>query len=136
MCFSAFLLLVSLLALACFSPLVAQPRKDACNTDAVFEQVNTQLAAHQYDLAARSLDGIRSCPALSDMETFQLGWLYGRARHFDVALKVFDRVPESVPDRPTHDFAIALVSLNWATIAVLPTCLLRSIRPGWLIRNR
>jgi tetratricopeptide (TPR) repeat protein len=42
------------------------------------------------------------------MTSFQMGWLYGRARHFDSALKVFSHVPESVPDRSTHDFAVAL----------------------------
>jgi tetratricopeptide (TPR) repeat protein len=106
MFFSAYPFLLSLLVLA------AQARKDACNTAAVFAQVDTQLAAHQYDLATRSLDGIRSCPMLSDIETFQLGWLYGRARHFDVALKVFERVPANVPDRPTHDFAVALTQFE------------------------
>ena len=69
--------------------------------------MNAQLAAHDYDMAAHSLDELHACAALSDLELFEVGWLYGRARHFDAALKVFAHVPESVPDRATH-FAIAL----------------------------
>jgi tetratricopeptide (TPR) repeat protein len=37
-----------------------------------------------------------------------LGWLYGRAKRFDEALKVFEAVPRDVPDPLTHDYAIAL----------------------------
>ena len=79
-----------------------------CNANAAFEKINNQLASRQYELAAQSLNEVRNCPALSDGDLFQIGWLYGRARHFDDALKIFARVPERVPDRSTHDFAVAL----------------------------
>jgi tetratricopeptide (TPR) repeat protein len=100
MSFSAFFIAMSLLS--------SQSEKTNCDTRAVFEQINAQLAARQYESATHLLDGIRGCSGLSDLEWFELGWLYGRARRFDIALKVFGRVPENVPDRSTHDFAVAL----------------------------
>src|SRR6202012_185270 len=66
------------------------------------------IAAHHYEAAAHSLDEIRHCPGLSNLDSFELGWLYGKARHFDAALAIFQRLPSDVPDRSTHDFAVAL----------------------------
>lgn len=97
-----------MIALASSSCVTGQTQEAACNPGTMFDPVSAQLAAHDYELAAHSLDVIRECPGLSDLQSFQLGWLYGRARHFDSALKVFRNVPENVPDRATHDFAVAL----------------------------
>ncbi|MGA7415888.1 MAG: tetratricopeptide repeat protein [Bryobacteraceae bacterium] len=54
------------------------------------------------------MDKVRNCGNLSAIRTFQLGWLYGRARHFEAALKIFDRVPPDIPDPITHAYAVAL----------------------------
>jgi len=70
------------------------------------------LAKGEYDRAASALDEFRACPARSPLETFQLGWLYGRARRFDTALKIFNALPPDVPDRLTHDYAIALTQFE------------------------
>ncbi len=66
------------------------------------------LAQKQYAEATRSLDQLRNCTQLGTPDQFELGWLYGRARHFDTALKIFDQVPADFPDRLTHDYAVAL----------------------------
>jgi tetratricopeptide (TPR) repeat protein len=108
MCFRSLFHAASLLALASSVFAEGQTAKGTCDVGAAFERANAQLAAHQYEGAAHSLDEIRDCSGLSSLESFQLGWLYGRARHFDTALKIFDRVPEDVPDRSTHGFAVAL----------------------------
>lgn len=54
------------------------------------------------------LNVFRACPNRSPLETFQLGWLYGRAKRFDQALNIFETVPHDVPDALTHDYAVAL----------------------------
>ena len=92
------------------SSLRAQPmaQSQECNASTVFQRTNTLLGDKQYDQAAKSLDPLRACPRLSPVETFQMGWLYGRARRFDIALKIFNTVPRDVPDPLTHDYAIAL----------------------------
>lgn len=93
-----------LMLLACI-PAAAQ---SACNANPVLEKVKIELASHQYEQAARSLGEIRDCAELSNTALFEIGWLYGRARHFDDSLKVFARIPENVPDRATHSYAVAL----------------------------
>lgn len=45
---------------------------------------------------------------MTPLESFEMGWLYGRARQFRTALTVFDRVPPEIPDRLTHGYAVAL----------------------------
>ena len=82
--------------------------QESCAANEIFGKVNDLLAQRNYEAGARTLDQLRACPRLSPLETFEMGWLYGRARHFDVALKLFDRVPPTIPDRLTHGYAIAL----------------------------
>jgi tetratricopeptide (TPR) repeat protein len=86
----------------------SSPGVQSCDGSAVVQRVNSMLAKKEYDRAARALDEFRACPARSPLETFQLGWLYGRARRFDTALKIFNALPSDVPDRLTHDYATAL----------------------------
>src|SRR5579863_9052137 len=95
-------LALSLVICASCMPVAGQPGIDTCDAGAIFAKVNTQLAEHQYEAAASHLDQLQMCPGLSDLQLFEVGWLYGRARHFDAALKIFNRVPEGVPDRATH----------------------------------
>lgn len=100
-------LLLLLLASIPLNGQVAQ-RPPSCNPAGAFDKASSLLATRQYDEAASALDRVGSCGNLSAIEMFQLGWLYGRARHFDAALKTFDRVPSDVPDPITHAYAIAL----------------------------
>jgi len=89
-----------------------QSKPGKCDASAIFQRANSQLSLHQFEQAVHSLDEIQTCSTLSPLESFQLGWLYGRARHFKSALKVFSRVPEAVPNRATHDFAVALTQFE------------------------
>ena len=92
----------------------SSPSVQSCDASAVVQRVNSMLAEKEYDRAARALDEFRACPAHSPLETFQLGWLYGRARRFDTALKIFNALPSDVPDRLTHDYATALSKFELA----------------------
>lgn len=85
-----------------------------CNAAGTFEKVTGLLQNKNYDGASQLLDKLRNCPELSATETFQTGWLYGRARRFDTALKLFRFVPAEVPDRLTHQYAIALSKFELA----------------------
>ncbi len=84
-----------------------QPDRN-CDAATLFSQVNTLLGRKEYAQAAKILDQLQACPNRSPLEAFQLGWLYGRARRFDTALKIFNTVPADVPDSLTHNYAIAL----------------------------
>jgi tetratricopeptide (TPR) repeat protein len=70
--------------------------------------VKQLLQAKSYDNAAASLGKLKECGNLSPLQLFEVGWLYGRARHFKEALSVFQSVPDDVPDRPSHQYAVAL----------------------------
>lgn len=96
---------ILLLATAVAHVCVAQTR---CDPDAAFRSAQNLLAARQYEQAANALNGLRRCVTLSNLQMFEMGWLYGRARRFDVALEVFGKIPEDVPDRQTHGYAVAL----------------------------
>jgi len=62
----------------------------------------------QYDQAQARLGALYSCHNLSSLESFNVGWLYGRARNFQRALEIFQTVPSNVPDPRTHQYAIGL----------------------------
>ncbi len=95
-------LLNTLLAFICYS----QP--NTCNPATFFDRANQLLSEKQYDKAATILDQLPGCSHLSPLETFQMGWLYGRARQFSKALETFGQVPPDIPDRLTHSYAVAL----------------------------
>jgi tetratricopeptide (TPR) repeat protein len=86
----------------------AGQQSESCDADAVFGTAKGLLAKKEYEQAAKALDALRGCPKLSSLQTFERGWLYGRARHFDASLREFGKVPPDVPDRLTHGYAIAL----------------------------
>jgi tetratricopeptide (TPR) repeat protein len=92
--------------LACSCKL-AMPRT-ICDTKALFENANTFVQRRQYKEAAAALNVLNECPNLSAVERFNIGWLYGRARDFNTALAVFKTVPDDVPDRLMHRYAVAL----------------------------
>ena len=85
-----------------------KPIVSSCQASAIFTQAKEFLLQKHYEESARLLDQLKNCPGLSPLETLQWGWLYGRARQFEAALKIFDRVPPGVPDPLTHAYAIAL----------------------------
>jgi tetratricopeptide (TPR) repeat protein len=86
----------------------AQQQTGACDANTVFERVYQLIGNRQYNQAGLLLDGFRACTVRSPLESFEMGWLYGRARRFGDALKIFESVPADVPDKLTHNYAIAL----------------------------
>jgi tetratricopeptide (TPR) repeat protein len=127
MCISWMRSLAALIGLAAVS-FGAAPQNSGCDATAIFVSVSSLLQSRNYEGAARALDGLDRCPDLSAIETFQMGWLYGRARRFNTALKIFHSVSEDVPDRLTHQYAIALSQFELSdyrsaadTLAVLPS---------------
>ncbi len=85
-----------------------------CPANSLFDQAKALLAQKQYSEAAKALDQLEHCPQLSPLETFEMGWLYGRARQFQTAVDTFDRVSPTIPDRLTHAYAIALSQFELA----------------------
>src|SRR3984957_5681839 len=84
--------------------LAAEP----CHLNAEFAQVDRLLAKRDYQNARAILAQLQGCPNLSQRAAFNIGWLYGRARDFSQAMKIFQSIPSDVPDRLTHGYAIAL----------------------------
>src|SRR5690348_7561733 len=87
---------------------VSYSQVNSCNHAALFGQIDQLLSEKKYDQATQALDQLRNCSGLTPLETFQAGWLYGRARHFDKALEVFHHIASDVPDPLTHGYAVAL----------------------------
>jgi tetratricopeptide (TPR) repeat protein len=78
----------------------------------VFRLVDVALKRQQYEEAERNLDRLLGCKALRPIDTFNLGWLYGRAHNFRKALSEFNSVNGDVPDKKTHQYAIALAQFE------------------------
>ncbi len=86
----------------------AVPAPHTCQADQVFQRADGLLKMKNYQEAERVLDQLQGCTKLSPIQAFNLGWLYGRAHDSKKALKTFEAVPPDVPDRGTHQYAIAL----------------------------
>src|ERR1700747_2195407 len=82
----------------------ASPTAPSCNAAQTFSNVDEQLKNERYGEARTMLDSLRSCPTLSNIEQFNLGWLYGRSRDFHTALTIFNSLPADVPDPLTHQY--------------------------------
>jgi tetratricopeptide (TPR) repeat protein len=106
--YNGIITLVACLLLAMPTQLSASPTPASCNATQAFASVDQQLKNKRYEEAKAALDNLRSCPSLSNMEKFNLGWLYGRSRDFHTALTIFNSLPADVPDPSTHQYAIAL----------------------------
>lgn len=106
--FNGITTLVASFLLAMSLQLSASPTVTSCNAAQVFASVEEQLKNKRYEEAKAGLDSLRSCPSLSNIEKFNVGWLYGRARDFHTALTIFNSLPADVPDPSTHQYAIAL----------------------------
>jgi tetratricopeptide (TPR) repeat protein len=105
---------ICLMACGCTLLALAQDVFAGCEGAAGITLAERLLQDKRYDEAARALDTARNCGRFSAAETFQLGWLYGRARRFADALKVFETVPDDVPDRVSHQYAVALSNFELA----------------------
>jgi tetratricopeptide (TPR) repeat protein len=90
----------------------AQDYGPTCAAQNVFRIADAELRRKRYDQAERELDSLRSCEALSSVDIFNLGWLYGRAHNFKKALSEFNRVGQDVPNPRTHQYAIALAQFE------------------------
>jgi tetratricopeptide (TPR) repeat protein len=90
----------------------ATPPQPACDAEQAFKTANDLLKSKQYEEAARTLTQVQGCPNLTPIQRFNLGWLYGRAHDSRSALKNFQLVPADVPDRVTHQYAIALSEME------------------------
>jgi len=93
------------------APSIAQQGKD-CVPDKTFAQVGSLLEKQDYQAAKSLLQGLESCPHLLPVQRFNVGWLYGKAHDSSDALKIFKSLPDDVPDRLTHGYAIALASFE------------------------
>lgn len=102
--------LPSILALLLCGLFVAsgQPAVRECDEAAIFQSADRLIRNREYEHASELLKEFEACPTRKPLDTFQLAWLYGRARRFDHALKLFEGVPHDVPDPATHDYAVAL----------------------------
>lgn len=86
----------------------ANEEANACDAQATFQSVHDLLRNAQYDLAVTMLSRLRKCQNLSPVQTFEMGWLFGRSRRFATALEIFDKLPPDIPDQATHNYAVAL----------------------------
>lgn len=106
--FNGMITLVACFLLTMPAQVNASPTAASCNAGQIFARVDEQLKNKRYEEARAALDSVRSCPSLSNIEKFNLGWLYGRSRDFHTALTIFNLLPADVPDPLTHQYAIAL----------------------------
>lgn len=89
-------------------PAGAQTPVRECDESAIYQRADQLVRNREFEQASELLKQFEVCPGRKPLDTFQLAWLYGRARQFDHALKLFDTVPHDVPDPATHDYAVAL----------------------------
>lgn len=89
----------------------AQPEK-VCNAHNVFEKASILLKQREYEQARSALNQLEGCHNLSPVDTFNLGWLYGRAHDFNTALRIFKSTSSNVPNQLTHQYAVALAEFE------------------------
>jgi tetratricopeptide (TPR) repeat protein len=108
------LLLAGVLCL--FAPTVSHAAQDekACVPEKSFVKVGSLLENKDNQGAKALLRSLEACPHLSQLQRFNLGWLYGQSHDFSDALKIFESVQPNMPDRLTHAYAIALVQFELA----------------------
>ncbi len=106
------LLLAAALCLVVSSLSAAAQEEPSCLPAKTFAHVGALLEKQDYPRAKTLLRGLEACPHLAPRERFNAGWLYGRAHDSLDALRIFHSVPADVPDRLTHDYAIALADFE------------------------
>jgi tetratricopeptide (TPR) repeat protein len=100
--------------LGLFMPTVSPAAQDEqpCTPERNFAKVGYLLEKKDSQGAKVLLRHLETCPQLSPVQRFNVGWLYGKAHDFSDALKIFKSVQPDVPDRLTHAYAIALVHFD------------------------
>ena len=84
------------------------PLHSVCSAEQAFKTADDLIKSKQFDQAAKALTLVQSCPNLTPIQRFNLGWLFGRAHDSRSALRNFELVPADVPNVATHQYAIAL----------------------------
>src|SRR6516165_8002064 len=92
----------------------ALPAETSCDFEPQITAIQDLIRNRNYEGSVARLDKLRHCENISPIQKFQIGWLYGRARHFSEALAIFKSVPEDVPDRQSHRYAVALSTFETA----------------------
>jgi tetratricopeptide (TPR) repeat protein len=82
--------------------------ESACDVPGKLASVEHLLRSHDFAAGIAALNQVETCNNLSPVERFRMGWLYGRARHFSEALRMFSSVPDNLPDPQSHSYAVAL----------------------------
>jgi Flp pilus assembly protein TadD len=82
--------------------------KFGCDAPSVFKEADQLLKVKRYDETQVLLASLARCHGLSPLNTFSIGWFYGRAHNFNKALEIFESVDPDVPDMQTHQYAVAL----------------------------
>ena len=102
------LLLAGVLCLLATTVSHAAQEEKPCAPEKSFAKVGSLLENKDNQGAKALLRSLEGCPHLSQLQRFNLGWLYGQAHDFSHALKIFKSVQPNVPDGLTHAYAIAL----------------------------
>lgn len=90
----------------------AQVDNSCSIAERIFAKVEVRLEKKDDRAASALLRHLASCPNLSPVQRFNVGWLYGKAHDFSDALRIFVSLEEGVPDRLTHGYAIALAQFE------------------------
>jgi len=85
-----------------------QKSGNSCDVRNTLHRIDGLLKQHQEAEAKLLLQNAEQCPNLTQLETFNIGWSYGKMHDFKTALKIFARVDVDVPDPLTHAYAVAL----------------------------
>src|ERR1700742_3741246 len=86
---------VSIIATLCFLVLtvsLAAQEQQSCVPEKAFAKVGRLLEKKAYKNAKAVLRHLETCPHLSPLQRFNVGWLYGKAQDFPDALKIFESV--------------------------------------------
>lgn len=83
-----------------------------CDVPGIFRRADSLLKLKHYAETKAILKQLRSCQNLSPVAMFNLGWLYGRSHEFKTALEIFRSLGPDVPDKVTHQYAIALTEFE------------------------
>lgn len=81
---------------------------NVCNVQSTLRHVDGLLKLHQNPEARVLLQRVEKCAHLSQIETFNIAWSYGKMHDFKTALRLFATVDTDVPDVQTHAYAVAL----------------------------
>ncbi|MDW5265379.1 MULTISPECIES: tetratricopeptide repeat protein [Acidobacteriaceae] len=84
-----------------------QKNENVCDVHGTLRRVDELLKLHRDAEAKLLLQRVEKCVHLSQIETFNIAWSYGRMHDFKTALRLFATVDADVPDDQTHAYAVA-----------------------------